>query len=278
MSSLKLRTLSGIVFVLLITGCIFIHPILFFALFSLIEFVALTEYMNMCNRVNIRPNRFFVYVSGLLIFTSGFLDFHFGFKFTYALALISISAMYITELYLKKRKRITKYRHGIVRNPLHIPSLHPVLLFSRKLPWKLGSQTRIPPLSYDMDQRYLRLYIRSQLRETPFISVRISQKSWEGAVGGGMATLIIAYFIAPFMELHTWEMLIIGLIAVVFGTFGDLIESMMKRSTGIKDSGNIIPGHGGILDRIDSVLFYRPCDFYLLNFLPINPHLFFFPV
>lgn len=266
MSSLKLRTLSGIVFVLLITGCIFIHPILFFTLFSLIEFVAFSEYVNMCNRVNIRPNRFFVYVSGLLIFTSGFLDFYFGFKFTYALALISISAMYITELYLKNENGLQNIAMGLF-GILYI-SLPFTLLFY--FPGNFHGNWNpkpvfLPFLMIWINDSFAYIFGISFGKHRLFPSVS-PKKSWEGAVGGGIATLIIAYFIAPLMGLCTWKILAIGLIAVIFGTFGDLIESMMKRSTGIKDSGNIIPGHGGILDRIDSVLFTVPAIFIFLIF------------
>jgi phosphatidate cytidylyltransferase len=96
---------------------------------------------------------------------------------------------------------------------------------------------------------------------------RISpKKSWEGSIGGGItaivASQVIAYFI-PFAETLTplvshllWAGL--ALIVVVIGTWGDLVESLLKRRLGIKDSGNILPGHGGMLDRFDSSLLAIP--------------------
>lgn len=89
---------------------------------------------------------------------------------------------------------------------------------------------------------------------------RISpKKSWEGAIGGAVLTLICALWLDMIMgALNRTDWLFLALIVSVFGVFGDLTESLFKRSVGQKDSGKIIPGHGGLLDRIDSVLFVMP--------------------
>ncbi len=92
---------------------------------------------------------------------------------------------------------------------------------------------------------------------------RISpKKSWEGSIGGGLTTIVVTWILStietsiPFIH---WA--VIALIIVVIGTLGDLVESMMKRSLNCKDSGNILPGHGGILDRFDAVLLSAPVIF-----------------
>ena len=83
---------------------------------------------------------------------------------------------------------------------------------------------------------------------------RISpKKSWEGSIGGAVVALIAAAILAHFFNtLNTLEWMGLALTIVVFGTWGDLTESLFKRQLGIKDSGNILPGHGGMLDRFDS--------------------------
>lgn len=89
---------------------------------------------------------------------------------------------------------------------------------------------------------------------------RISpKKSWEGFIGGAILALIFAYGIAQYFEtLSLLQWLIVGVIIIVGGTFGDLIESLLKRSIEIKDSGTSIPGHGGFLDRFDGLLISAP--------------------
>jgi phosphatidate cytidylyltransferase len=98
---------------------------------------------------------------------------------------------------------------------------------------------------------------------------RISpKKSWEGFFGGAAMALASGYvfsLLIPQISLINW--LFFSEIIVIFGTFGDLIESLMKRTVNMKDSGNIIPGHGGLLDRFDSMLLAAPVIFIYLSFL-----------
>lgn len=93
------------------------------------------------------------------------------------------------------------------------------------------------------------------------------KKSWEGAVGGAIAAALVALglaFYAP--ELRPWQWYCVGGIIVVTGTYGDLVESLFKRSIAIKDSGTSIPGHGGFLDRFDGLLLAAP---FIITFLKL---------
>ncbi|MDR0810909.1 MAG: phosphatidate cytidylyltransferase [Paludibacter sp.] len=98
---------------------------------------------------------------------------------------------------------------------------------------------------------------------------RISpKKSWEGFFGGLIGALAAGFVCSKFIsELNLLQWLGFALVIVVFGTLGDLFESVIKRKVGVKDSGSIIPGHGGLLDRFDSMLFAAPAVFIYLSLL-----------
>ncbi len=89
---------------------------------------------------------------------------------------------------------------------------------------------------------------------------RISpNKTWEGSAGGAFLVLVTVYFNYAFIdEVSLFGWIVMGLTVIIMGTFGDLVKSLMKRSLNVKDSGNMLPGHGGILDRFDSLIGSAP--------------------
>ena len=84
-------------------------------------------------------------------------------------------------------------------------------------------------------------------------------KTWEGAIGGIFGAIMVSlFFTLPIplsLPLSYWQAILLGLLVSIFGQLGDLVESLLKRNMGVKDSGKLLPGHGGFLDRIDSVVF-----------------------
>jgi len=92
------------------------------------------------------------------------------------------------------------------------------------------------------------------------------RKSWEGLAGGFLATLLVAFLLYHLNENMTpLHWLILATLVTIAGTLGDLCESCLKRSAGIKDSGSLIPGHGGMLDRFDAALFVFPIAYLYLS-------------
>jgi len=84
------------------------------------------------------------------------------------------------------------------------------------------------------------------------------KKTWEGFIGGVILTLVLCYFIESRFGYLRGNWIIVGVLVATFAPLGDLVESQLKRNFNVKDSGNIIPGHGGILDRLDSFILCAP--------------------
>jgi len=110
-----------------------------------------------------------------------------------------------------------------------------------------------------------------QFFERPLAPAVSPKKSIEGVIIGSLVTVVVAVtlvtsFVDPFEEQRI-EALLLGLVVAAAATFGDLAESLLKRDMGIKDMGSILPGHGGVLDRIDSLLFVAPAAFFLYRII-----------
>ena len=84
------------------------------------------------------------------------------------------------------------------------------------------------------------------------------KKTWEGFAGGVVLTLVLGFFVEQYFPELRGNWMIVGLLVSIFAPLGDLVESQLKRSFAVKDSGNIIPGHGGVLDRLDSFIICAP--------------------
>jgi len=103
---------------------------------------------------------------------------------------------------------------------------------------------------------------------TPSVS---PNKTWEGAIGGWLTTAVVFYFLAPiFTPLSPLHAAIMGVIVPMSGFFGDITMSAIKRDLGVKDTSRLIPGHGGVLDRLDSLTFAAPVYFHLLAYFAIE--------
>lgn len=113
-------------------------------------------------------------------------------------------------------------------------------------------------------------FVGSQFGRRKLFESISPKKTWEGFMGAGVFSMVAAYILSLTslgLDLKAW--LIIGLIAWIIGTAGDLVESSFKRFFNIKDSGTIMPGHGGFLDRFDSFIFSIPFILYTLQFIKI---------
>jgi len=251
------RTLSGALFVAIIIGSILFDSIVFAGVFAIITALAVREFHNLTNtQTDVRINPWYLHASNTITYP-----------------IFSIYGLYVviallSELYLKKKNPIHNWAYFI---------LGQVII---ALPFSL-----LNFISFIDDNSYkplilLAVFITIWVNDTGAylfgitlgkhrLFERISpKKSWEGFFGGALAALVSGYvfsLIIPEITLIQW--LIFSEIIVVFGTFGDLNESLLKRTLQVKDSGNAIPGHGGFLDRFDSMLLAAPVIFIYLSFI-----------
>ena len=118
-------------------------------------------------------------------------------------------------------------------------------------------------------------YVFGSLFGKTKLAIKISpNKTWEGSIGGLILAILTGIIFALLTNSEELHWINIAIIIVLFGTLGDLTESQIKRSCGVKDSGKILPGHGGILDRFDGVLFSAPFVLAYLHFFDLfNLHL-----
>ena len=260
------RAITGILFVAVLVGCIIGGPLSFGFLFCLISALATFEFCNLVNRQEeVSINRNICTLGSIFLF---FCFFYYGINpaetgiFIPYLALLIY--LFVSELYLKKKNPINNWAYSMM-SQLYVGlpfALLNVLAFQNNMEISVSQYVFILPLSVFIFNwvNDTGAYCTGMLFGKHRLFERISpKKSWEGSIGGAIFSILAGFalsYLFPIMS--TWQWIGMALTVVVFDTWGDLTESLMKRHLGIKDSGNILPGHGGLLDRFDSTLMAVP--------------------
>lgn len=261
------RAVTGVLFVTVLVGCILYSPFSFGILFTIISALSVHEFARLINQNGeISLNKTITSLGGAYLFLAlmSFCTQQSVGARVFLPYLALLLYLMITELYLKKKNPTGNWAYSML-SQLYVAlpfALLNVLAFQNSP--ETGSVTYNPILP-------LSIFVFIWLSDTGAYCVgsligkhrlfeRISpKKSWEGSIGGGAfsiaSSLAFAHFF-PFMSWWQWAGL--ATVVIIFGTWGDLTESLMKRQLGIKDSGNILPGHGGMLDRFDSALMAIP--------------------
>lgn len=270
-TNLVKRAIFGALFVIIMVGG-FLQPQYMVGLFAIITALSLWEYTGLVNGIKaVKVNRFISTVAGIYFFLAvaglqvGMVQ---GFA-VFVPYILTVLYLLISELYLKHENPVhswayTMFGQMYVALPL---SLINVLAF-QTTPAGTPTYDMLLPLSVFilLWTNDTGAYCAGSLFGKHKLFPRISPgKSWEGSIGGGILSMIVAGIIGYYANqgnsphfLNIYQWIGLGLVVVVFGTWGDLVESLFKRTIGIKDSGNVIPGHGGMLDRFDSSLLAIP--------------------
>ncbi|MCD8310775.1 MAG: phosphatidate cytidylyltransferase [Prevotellaceae bacterium] len=259
------RAVTGVLFVVVMAGSILYSPMSFGIVFMLIAALTISEFGHLINRSALADvNRVITALGGAYLF----------------LAIMAYCAdiadarvflpylllwlyLVISEIYARKENPLGNWAFSAL-SQLYVAlpfALLNVLAFHNG---HVGgvSYNPILPLSVFIfiwlsdSGAYCIGTLLGRHRLFPSISPK---KSWEGSIGGGVCAIIAAFVLARFFPfLPLWQWVGLAIVVVVFGTWGDLTESLLKRRLGIKDSGTILPGHGGMLDRFDSSLMAIP--------------------
>lgn len=268
------RTITGVLFVGCMVSC-FLQPRAMVFLFALITGLSIWEYCGLVNneRDDVCVNRFIATVAGVYFFLAvagfrtGITNYNFVVFIPY---ILTILYLFIYELYTGNKNAINDWAYTMLSQMyIALPfSMINVLAFEYSPVDGQMHYDMLLPLSIFVFlwTNDTGAYCSGSLFGKHKLFPRISPgKSWEGSIGGGILVLIVAgvigYFANQGDSVHTLGIagwIGLGLVVVFFGTWGDLVESLFKRTLGVKDSGNILPGHGGMLDRFDSSLMAIP--------------------
>ena len=265
-SNLIKRSVTGLLFVVILVGAIVSHPLAFVALFSLVSAYSTFELAGLLNNTGqVVINRAIASLASFYLFIA-----FAGFTYNLASAVVFIPYLgiilylFVSELYLNRANPIGNLgATALTQIYIGLPfALINTLAFVTNEATLEPTYYYILPLSLFV---FLWVsdsgaYLVGSLIGKRKLFERISpNKSWEGSIGGGVFAVIAAVILSHFFTfLSVPQWIGFALIVVVFGTWGDLTESLMKRQLQIKDSGNILPGHGGFLDRFDSTILAIP--------------------
>jgi phosphatidate cytidylyltransferase len=268
LSNILQRLITGFFFVVILVGGMIAHPLSYVALFTLITVLGLIEFYRLIERSqwDIQPQIIQGVIAGVVLFLTNTYAAVYHSLSMLALNMLTLGVIFISELYRKKNNpfgniAFTLLGVAYVALPFAVTNYFVItggsatgLANIHFYPWILFSCFMIIWANDSWAYLSGRWFGKRKLFE------RISPgKTWEGSAGGAVVALLFSWIMSMFFkEIDLVHWLATGAILIVTSTLGDLVESMLKRSLGVKDSGTMLPGHGGILDRFDGMFISLP--------------------
>lgn len=265
---MKTRAITGFFFVLVMLAAVIFNAYAFSLFFLVLALLSQAEFYRMIASAAIRPQVKGGMLLGAAAFVLTILIAIFSFSSTYLLIIVPFAiGIYLFELYRKASQpflNIAFTFFGLIY------AVVPFLFFYL-LGFLEGGYEYIYPLSFLLllwtndTGAYL---VGMQFGKHKLFERHSPKKTWEGFIGGLVLSVLVALTIHHYFgKIDVIEWVGMGLIISVFGTMGDLTESMLKRSLQVKDSGTLLPGHGGLLDRFDGLLISAPLVYVFLKLL-----------
>lgn len=270
MKDIYTRTLTGIVFLIVVIGSIILDPLAFFIVFSAFVTIGLKEFYALANSSDNKKPGIEYYVFGIIIYFIiglsglGYIDIR-----NTAIIFVLFFLQIAIELFRKTNpnwKNIASSLTGYIYISIPFGLMNSFFYTGAIDKPRIGILIGVFVLIWTSD---IFAYLTGSMFGKHKLFERISpKKTWEGTFGGLVFAVIAAYILSIFVDqLSLTEWLILAVILVISGTIGDLVESLLKRNAGVKDSGTIFPGHGGVLDRFDAIIFAIPMVFVYINLI-----------
>ena len=277
MNNFVVRTITGVLFVAAVIVC-FLRPMSMMFFFALVTGMSIWEFTGLVNqREHITVNRFICTAAGVFFFiaVAGFCG-ELTPSSVFIPYLLTVVYLFCAGLFTRNADPVNDWAYSMMSQMYIALPLSCLNILAFRYGADGVEYNFLLPLSIFVFlwMNDTGAYCTGSLLGRHKLFPRVSPgKSWEGSVGGAIIVVLVAVLmswvdesllLAPFgagetgLTLAQWIGL--GLVVVVFGTLGDLVESLFKRTLGIKDSGNILPGHGGMLDRFDSSLMAIPAS------------------
>lgn len=268
LSNLQLRIITGLIGALMLIGGVYYNAYTFGLLFLAVTLLSTWEFYALCRMDSHTPLRWLGTVLGGAVYVLTFMVVQEHMTPSVFLLLFPLfTLVYFFKLYSKEKKPFTNIAYtflGILYVALPFSLFQYIAFTQGEYHWQLVAGFLFLLWASDTGAYFAGTYFgKRKLFE------RVSpKKSWEGSLGGLVTSVATSLVLGQyFTMLATWQWLVCSILIVVAGTYGDLVESLFKRSISIKDSGSLLPGHGGFLDRFDGLLLSSP---YIAAFLSLT--------
>ncbi len=261
MRELLRRSLTGVLYIVLLLGTIFLSSDAFDFLFMIFGLACLYEFKRI-----VQLKGYFVFIAYLMLWWA-FIYFvqHEAMLNLLMVLTVTVDIMLLLFLFTKKVRKFTELQKFVVA----VFYLGGGCIFLTMIPYKENDFAQLLIMGV-----FILIWVNDSfaygvgqtIGRTPLYTSVSPKKTVEGALGGLIAAWIAAYILSRYISTLTlWEWIFLATVIVVAGNLGDLLESKFKRIAGVKDSGAILPGHGGIWDRLDSLVFAAPFAYIVLN-------------